>query len=264
VGTDIEGATVLVTGASSGIGAALVPMLASRGARVAALARRADRLDAVLARCAGDGHRAYPCDLGDLVEAERSAHQVWDELGGIDVVVHNAAIPKRRAVQSLTADEVEHVMTVNYLAPTRMALALLPRMLERGRGTNVFVSSLGGRLGIVHEAAYCGSKFALCGWAESMHMDLLTTPLEVRLVIPGPIDTEIWDQPDNDAPLYDADLLPPETVAADIVSAIEGDTFETYSPDMVGIVSWKTTDIDAFLEGAAGMATAPTAEDGSQ
>jgi short-subunit dehydrogenase len=250
----VDGASVLITGASSGIGAALAPMLAARGARLAVVARREQRLREVLGRCPGDGHRAYPCDLGDVAAAEWTALQAWNDLGGIDVVVHNAAIPKRRAVDELTNAEVEHVMAVNYFAPTRMALALLPKMREQGHGSNVFVSSLGGRLGIVHEAAYCASKFALCGWAESMAMDLMGTGLDVRLVVPGPIDTEIWDLPDNDDPLYDGELLPPETVAADIIEAIEGDRFETYSPDMLGIVEFKTKEIDAFLEGAAAMA----------
>jgi short-subunit dehydrogenase len=254
VAIDVKGATVLVTGASSGIGAALAPMLAEQGARVAGVARREDRLRAVIAGCAGDGHVAYPCDLGDIDAAERMVLQAWDDLGGIDVIVHNAAIPKRRAVQQLTAGDVEHVMAVNYLAPARMTLAVLPRMLERDRGSNVFVSSLGGRLGIVHEAAYCASKFALCGWAESMAMDLWETGVDVRLVIPGPIDTEIWDLPENDDPLYDGEKLPPSTVAADIIKVIEGDRFEVYSPDMKDIAAFKTNEIDMFLAGVADMA----------
>jgi short-subunit dehydrogenase len=169
------------------------------------------------------------------------------------VIVHNAAIPKRRAAQHLTYDEVTRVMTVNYFAPARMTLALLPLMLERDRGVIVNVSSLGGRLGIAHETAYCASKFALCGWSESLAIDLWHTNVDVRLVIPGPIDTEIWDLPDNDAPLYDGPLEPPEGVAADIISAIEGDGFEVYSPDMKDIAAFKTTDIDTFLAGVADM-----------
>ena len=105
----------------------------------------------------------------------------------------------------------------------------------------VNVSSLGGRLGIVHEAAYCAAKFALCGWAESMAMDLWDTGVDVRLVIPGPIDTEIWDQPGNDDPFYDGPLEPPEGVAAGIIAAIEGDTFEHYLPDLKGIAEFKTS-----------------------
>src|SRR4029078_13438860 len=130
---------------------------------------------------------------------------------------------------------VEHVMAVNYFAPARMTLALLPRMLERDRGAIVNVSSLGVRLGIAHEAAYCASKFALCGWSESLAIDLWQTNVDVRLIIPGPIATEIWDLTDKHDTLYHGPFEPPESVAADISKAIEGDRFETYPPDMKDI-----------------------------
>ncbi len=252
----VEGATVLVTGASSGIGAALAPLLAERGATVGVVARRADRLDEVLERCQAHApeSRSWVADLGDVDRAEQLALEAWDAFGGVDVLVHNAAIPKRRRIQELTADEVDHVMRVNFFAPARMTMAVLPRMLARDKGVIVNVSSLGGRLGIAHEAAYCASKFALCGWSESLALDLWDTGVDVRLVIPGPIDTEIWDLPDNEAPLYDGPKEPPATVAAAIVDAIEGDGFEVYSPDMRGIAEFKTGNIDAFLAGVAEMA----------
>lgn len=249
-----EGTTVLVTGASSGIGAALAPMLAERGATVGVVARREDRLREVLAHCEGDGHRSWTCDLSDVEAAERVALEAWDAFGHLDVIVHNAAIPKRRKVQELTVQELDNVMAVNFFAPARMTMAVLPRMLERDSGVIVNVSSLGGRLGIAHESSYCASKFALCGWSESMAIDLWDTGVEVRLIIPGPIATEIWDQPGNDDPLYHGPFEPPDSVAADIITAIEGDRFETYSPDMKDIAAFKTTDIDVFLEGVAAMA----------
>ena len=249
-----EGTAVLVTGASSGIGAALAPMLAERGATVGVVARREDRLREVLADCKGDGHRYWSCDLGDVVAAERVVLEAWDAFGHLDVLVNNAAIPKRRTIQELTVRELDQTMAVNFFAPARMTMAVLPRMLERDAGVIVNVSSLGGRLGIIHESAYCASKFALCGWSESMAVDLWDTGVDVRLIIPGPIDTEIWDLPDNDAPLYHGPLEPPEGVAADIIKAIEGDRFETYSPDMKDIAAFKTTDIDVFLEGVVAMA----------
>jgi len=249
-----DGTTVLVTGASSGIGAALVPMLAEKGAKVGVVARREDRLREVLDRCQGDGHRLFPCDLGDVEAAERIALEAWDAFGHLDVIVHNAAIPKRRTIQKLTIDELDTTMAVNFFAPARMTMAVLPRMLERDSGVIVNVSSLGGRLGITHESAYCASKFALCGWSECLAIDLWDTGVDVRLIIPGPIDTEIWDLPDNDAPLYHGPLEPPEGVAADIINAIEGDRFEVYSPDMKDIAAFKTTDIDVFLENVAAMA----------
>jgi short-subunit dehydrogenase len=251
----VDGARVLVTGASSGIGAALASMLAERGATVGIVARRRDRLEEVLERCRAHApdSRMWTADLDDPEGAERLALEAWDTFGYLDVLVNNAAIPKRRRAQDLTVDEVAQVMRVNFESPARMTMALLPRMLERDRGVIVNVSSLGGRLGIIHEAAYCASKFALCGWSESLALDLWSTGVDVRLVIPGPIDTEIWDLPDNEAPLYDGPKEPPELVAEGIVAAIEGDAFEHYLPDMKGIAEFKTSDIDTFLEGAAQM-----------
>ena len=179
------------------------------------------------------------------------ALQAWDDMGGLDVLVNNAAIPKRRLVQALTLDEVRETMRVNFESPVRMTLAVLPRMLERDRGVVVNVGSFGGRVGIPGEAAYCSSKFALSGWSESMAVDLWHTGVEVRLILPGAIATEIWDQPGNDDPLYQGDLEPAEDVAAGIVAAIEGDAFEHYLPDLKGVVEFKTSDIDSFLAGSA-------------
>ena len=253
VSVAVAGANVLVTGASSGIGAELSVLLAERGATVGLVARREDRLDEVLERCRAHapGSRRWVLDLDDPASAEALVLDAWDSFGHLDVLVNNAAVPKRRAVQDLTAADVDHVLRVNLLSPVRMTLAVLPRLLARDRGSIVNVSSLGGRLGIVHEAAYCASKFALCGWSESLALDLWDTGVDVRLIVPGPVDTEIWDRPGNDPPLYDGDLEAPERVAAGIVAAIEGDAFEHYLPDLKDIAAFKTTDIDLFLAGAA-------------
>jgi short-subunit dehydrogenase len=182
------------------------------------------------------------------------ALRAWDALGGIDVLVNNAAVPKRRAVTALDPDDIEAVMRVNFFAPMRMTMALLPRMLERGAGLIVNVSSVGGRLGIVHESAYCASKFALCGWSEAMAVDLHGTGVAVKLIEPGPVDTEIWDQPDNDHPLYDGPKFSAQEVADGIIIAMGSDGFEHYVPDMKAVVDMKNADIDAYIAGAAGMA----------
>jgi short-subunit dehydrogenase len=262
--TTLDGAHVLVTGASSGIGAALAPLLASRGATVGLAARRADRLDEVLERCRAAGpdadHRRWSVDLADLDGAAAVAVAAWDALGGLDVVVNNAGCPMRRPVRDLDLATVDQVMRTNFSSPVAITLAVLPRMLERDRGAIVNVSSLGGRIGIANEAAYVASKFALSGWSEAMAMDLWATGVDVRLITPGPIDTEIWDQPGNEPAAYDGPLEPPSTVAEAICDAITGDGFETYVPDLKGVAEFKTADIDTFLASAA--AFAGTAEDG--
>jgi len=255
-GVQISGSTVLVTGASSGIGAALARRLAADGATVGIVARRADRLAEVLADCQAKSpaSRMWVADLADLEEADKVAIGAWDAFGHLDCLVNNAGVPMRRHTTKLDADTLDWVMRVNFTAPARMTMALLPRMLDRGSGMIVNVSSVAGRLGNANEAAYSASKFALCGWSEAIAVDLWDTGIKVRLVNPGPIDTEIWDLPDNDVPLMDVPKVSAEDMADAIAKAMEGDAFETYFPDMKSIIEMKTSDPDSFLKGMADMA----------
>ena len=254
----IDGATIVVTGASSGIGAALGPLLAERGATVGLVARRRDRLEAVLERCVEHAPRSrlWVADLADLDAAERVAREAWETFDGLDCLVNNAAIPKRVPVPRLSGELVDETMRVNFTSPVRMTLTLLPHWLARGSGCVVNVSSMGGRIGIAHEAAYCASKFALCGWSEAMAIDLRGTGVEVKLALPGPIDTETWDRPGNDPAQYTGPFIPAAECAASIAAAIETDGFEFFvPPDLPGglgaqrdVVTGKTGDVDAFVD----------------
>jgi short-subunit dehydrogenase len=249
------GKRVLITGASSGVGAALARRLAEQHAVVGLIARRRDRLAEVLADCQKTSPEStmWVADLADSPAVGSLALQAWDSLGGIDVLVNNAAVPKRRAVTALDPDDVEAVMRINFFAPMRMILAVLPRMLQHGAGMIVNVSSVGGRLGIIHECAYSASKFALCGWSEAMAVDLHGTGVSVKLIEPGPVDTEIWDKPDNDDPIYDGPKFSADGVADGIVAALGADGFEHYVPDMKAVVDLKNADIDTYIAGAASM-----------
>ncbi|MHB8219308.1 MAG: SDR family NAD(P)-dependent oxidoreductase [Acidimicrobiales bacterium] len=259
------GRVVLVTGASSGIGAATAQLLARQGTTVALVARRRDRLAEVLETCGVHSPRSrlWVADLSDAQGAARLASEVWEAYGGLDVVINNAGIPMRKPVTRLTMDDVRLVMEVNYFTPVAMTLAVLPLMINRGRGTIVNVSSLGGRLGIANEAAYSGSKFALAGWSEAIATDLIGTGVRVRLVLPGAIDTEIWDQPGNDPAAYSGPLVPASEVADGILAAIQSDHFEHYIPDMKAVVEMKTADVDGFFAGMKAMVTAAETERGA-
>lgn len=260
-----SGRIALVTGASSGIGAATARELAKRGMTVGIVARRADRLAEVLEACRlhAPGSRSWSADLSDPTRAAGVAVEAWDTFGHLDVLINNAGIPMRRPVTRVTLEEVERVMRTNYLSPVAMALAVLPRMIERGRGIIVNVSSLGGRLGVTTEAAYSASKFALCGFSEVMAADLDGTGVDVRLVLPGAIDTEIWEQAGNDPPFYSGPLMPAAEVAVGIAEAIDSDRFEHYLPDMKAVVEMKTADFDSFLTGMLAMANQPPAGPGA-
>ena len=247
---ELQGATVLLTGASSGIGAATAQMLAKRGAVLGLVARRKDRLEEVLADCRthSPDSRMWTVDLSDLDAAEALVHDAVDHFGGLDVMLNNAGMPKRRHVRDLTPTEVEEVMRLNFFSPARMMLAVLPTMLDRGRGMIVNVGSMAGRIGVPTEAAYSASKFALSGWSEGMALDLAGTGVEIRLVSPGAFETEIWDQPGSDDAFYDGPKAPAEECAVEIVAAIEGSTFETYAPSGYrDIVVDKTRDFDQFM-----------------
>jgi short-subunit dehydrogenase len=259
----LEGAKILVTGASSGIGAALAPILAERGATVGIVARRADRLEAVLeqAKQHAPESRMWAADLSDLPGAERLALEAWDAFGGLDAIVHNAAIPKRVHTSRLTIDDVTETMEINFHSPVRMTLAVLPKMLERKSGTIMWVSSMGGRIPIANESAYNAAKYAMCGFAEAMYLDLGGSGVDIKLVMPGPIDTEIWDIPGNEPALMDIEKVPAADCAAGIADALADDGFEYYVPPVypggIGakdLAIAKVTDCDGYLRGFADMA----------
>ena len=247
---------VLLTGASSGIGAATALRLARAGHTVGIVGRRTALLHAVLEQCLATSprSRAWVADLGDLELAQAIADEAEQVLGPVDVLINNAAIPKRLPVTELTAPTVEEVMRVNFFSPMRMTLRLLPHMLSRRAGTIVNVASMGGRVGIPQEAAYCASKFALTGWSEAMAIDLHGTGVAVRLIQPGPIDTDIWDRPGERPALIEVPKEPPDLVAEGILAAMAADTFEHYLPDMKGVVDYKQSDIDGYIAMNAAMA----------
>lgn len=253
---EIQGTRIAITGASSGIGAALAVMLAQQGAVVGLVARRAHRLGAVLEACqaVSPDSRSWVADLADTNRAAEVALEMWDGLGHLDCLVNNAGVPMRRHVTALDAPTLAWVMAVNFLAPAAMTMAVLPRMADRRSGMIVNVSSMAGRVGNANESAYSASKFALCGWSEAIAVDLWDSPITVRLVNPGPVDTEIWDLPENDPPIYDGPRIPAAEMAQGIIDAMESDRFEHYVPDLRAIVESKTADPDTFMSGMAAMA----------
>jgi short-subunit dehydrogenase len=252
---DFSGQKVVVTGASSGIGAGLAEEFARRGATVGICARREDRLNEVLSRCRAHSpeSRMWVIDLADPGGVESLASSVLEEMGGVDVLVNNAGIPKRRKVTGLDPATVRSVMNINYFSPVTLTLALLPSMLARKHGRIVNVSSIAATLSSPGEAAYDASKAALTAFSEAMAVDLWDTGVKVLVVYPGLVDTELFSLPDND-PVVESPVVPipvGELVTA-VFDAIEQDASQVYVPPWFGdVVAGKAKDLDTYLAGAA-------------
>lgn len=252
---DLEGCRTLVTGASSGIGAGLAEALAERGAIVGICARRSDRLSEVVGRCMkySPDSRMWVVNLADINAVDQLAIDVTDAFGGVDLLVNNAGIPKRRHVTALDIDTITAVMHVNYLSPIRLTMALLPQMLARGSGTIVNISSIAAKLSAPGEAAYDASKAALTAYSEAMAVDLWDSGIRVMVVYPGVIDTELFHLPDNDVPDLPVEAEPVSVAVDAILAGLDAGAAQVFVPEWFhDVVANKEKNVGAFLEGTAG------------
>jgi len=172
---------VLVTGASSGIGAACAGMLAQRGFRVYGTSRKPNGQPGA--------YRAIAMDVTDDQSVDAAVAGIIKEAGSIDALVNNAGCGLAGAVEDTTSREALRQMDVNFMGAFRVVRAVLPGMRQRGAGTIVNISSLGGVFGLPFQSFYSASKFALEGWTESLRYEVSPFGIRVVLVEPGDVKT---------------------------------------------------------------------------
>ena len=229
---ELAGAIALVTGASSGIGASTARALAAAGARVALVARRRDRLDALATELPAGTAVPFVCDVRDPRAIVTTVAAVQDRIGGVDVLVNNAGIGRYLAFLESGPEDVAAIFETNLQAALHFTRAVLPGMLARRRGHLVNVASIAARIGSRNHSIYCASKFAVAGFSESLGLELEGTGVGVTLVNPGIVATAFFD----DASFAGfpagarARAISPERVAAAVVRAIRRDVSEVTVP----------------------------------
>ena len=175
----LEESTVLVTGATGGIGRAVARALHRRGATIVLTARRVNMLDEIAGEL-GERVVVVGADLSNRPDVERLGDR-----GDVDVLVANAAVPAAGRLQTFAPRELDRAIDVNVRAPMQLTLALLPHMLEQGSGHLVYVSSLAGKVASAGSSVYSGTKFAVRGFGYSLSEELRDTGVGVTTIFPG-------------------------------------------------------------------------------
>jgi short-subunit dehydrogenase len=216
---NISGSSVLLTGATGGIGHALARALHARGAQLTLTGRRADVLEPLAAEL---GARALVADLSDRVELER----LLDDVGAVDILIANAGLPAAGDLESFSIEEIDRALEVNLRAPIVLARALLPEMLQRGRGHLLFVSSLASKAPAPGSSIYTATKAGLRGFAAALRADLHGSGVGISAIFPGFIrDAGFFADTGIGLP-RGIGTRSPEDVARAVTTAIERDRGE--------------------------------------
>ena len=211
---NLAGRSVLLTGATGGLGHAIARRLRAAGAELVLTGRRAD----LLAPLAAETHaRSLAVDLADADAVERLA----EDCAGVDVLVSNAGLPGSGLLSSFSVEEIDRALAVNLRAPMVLARRLVEAMVERRSGHLVFMSSLAGKVGTPRSPVYSATKFGLRGFAQSMREDLRPAGVGVSAIFPGFVrDAGMFHDTGAKLP-PGVGTVSPEAVADAVVRAIE-------------------------------------------
>jgi short-subunit dehydrogenase len=223
----LAGAIALVTGGSSGIGAAIARALTARGARPLVAGRDPGRLAEVARETGGV---ALQADLADPEGPAALATAALREEGHVDLLVNNAGIGWAGPIGEITAAKANELITVNLTAPIQLTRLLAPSMAERRRGRIVFVSSIAGATGVRDEAVYAATKAGLSCFAESISYELRDGGVGVSLIFPGVVDTPFFERRGRAYHRRRPALIPAERIADAVIWAAEHDQCEVFVP----------------------------------
>ncbi len=230
-----SGQTAWITGASSGIGAALAKALAKQGARMVLSGRNVAALEAVAAEC-GEA-LVLPFETTDMTAIAPAVEKAWNWAlggsGGIDMLVNNAGISQRSLAVDTGFAVYERIIGVDLLAPIALTQAVLPRMAARRSGRLVMISSIAGKVGVPLRTAYSAAKFGLIGYADALRAETAHLGINVHVIAPGSIRTDVsrnaLTADGSRREVSDSAIdsgIAPDLAAAEMIAAIANDERE--------------------------------------
>ena len=224
----IAGQTVLLTGASGGLGTFMADAFAKRGAKLALVAYPGTELQTLRAALEKQGCNSvtYNTDLRDAAQRRELLQRVEKDLGAVDVLINNAGVEYTAAYHELTEDGIREVLSVNLEAPMVLSRGVLPGMLERQQGHIVNISSLAGKSGPAFQEPYAATKAALVEFTSSLRATYRGTRVSASVVIPGFVEAGIYAKLKRRTGCSAPAMLgtsAPEAVARAVIRVIERD-----------------------------------------
>jgi len=267
----LRGTTVVITGATSGIGRETALEFVRAGARVVVAGRREDRLRELVVEIESRGGQAMAVrtDVADGSQVESLIEKTIEGFGRIDTLVNNAGVGMAAKFSDQSLEDFKRVMDVNFWGAVYACKAAVPQMKKQGGGVIINVSSIFGKRGMPFETAYCASKFALAGFSESLRVELMSEGIDVSAIFPGAVETEIFEAAANQTGMEIPNAIPkfparemakvivrdarfpqPEVVMA--LDAMAINFFNTLAPGLVDLaLGWTVPFIEGARRGAS-------------
>src|SRR3954452_19684302 len=254
-----DGTRVLVTGASRGIGRSVAEAFAYRGATLGLVARSEPELHALVDELPAADHKILIADVSDRAQMKAAV----EAFGDIDVLVANAGVARYLNFADLPLEEAERMTQVNWLGTLYTVKPALARMVERGTGSIVIVSSGAGLRSFPKASVYGATKAAQLNFARALHHELDGTGVSVTIVMPGELETHLHDHQRADLPDWRQDkyALPARPLAERVVEAVQNDQLELYYPRSIKALRFfqgvSPRLADRLLRSLRGKAAAP-------